>query len=61
LILHKGAHGCAWPNRQGTFKVDPGRPHGVCQTEPDMVNADLLAFARGQPLPALAAGGRRAA
>lgn len=33
--------------KHGTFKVYPGRPHGVCQTEPDMVNADLLAFAKG--------------
>jgi non-heme chloroperoxidase len=32
--------------KQRTFKVSPGRPRGVCQTEPDMVNADLLAFAR---------------
>ena len=47
--------------KQGTFKVYPGRPHGVCQTEPDMVNADLLAFARGQPLPAAASRERRAA
>ena len=32
---------------QATLKVYPGRPHGVCQTEPDMVNRDLLAFIRG--------------
>src|ERR1700741_1163236 len=30
-----------------TFKVYPGGPHGVCQTQPDMVNRDLLAFIRG--------------
>jgi non-heme chloroperoxidase len=30
-----------------TFKVYPGGPHGVCQTEPDMVNRDLLAFFKG--------------
>jgi non-heme chloroperoxidase len=30
--------------KRGTLKVYPGRPHGVCQTEPDMVNRDLLAF-----------------
>jgi non-heme chloroperoxidase len=47
--------------RRGTFKVYPGRPHGVCQTEPDMVNQDLLAFARGRPLAALDPGERSAA
>jgi non-heme chloroperoxidase len=38
--------------KHATFKVYPGRPHGVCQTEPDMVNRDLLAFVKGQPLAA---------
>jgi non-heme chloroperoxidase len=38
--------------KHATFKVYPGRPHGVCQTEPDMVNRDLLAFVTGQPLAA---------
>jgi non-heme chloroperoxidase len=38
--------------KQGTFKVYPGRPHGVCQIEPDMVNRDLLAFIKGQSLSA---------
>jgi non-heme chloroperoxidase len=38
--------------KQATFKVYPGRPHGVCQTEPDMVNRDLLAFIKGEPLAA---------
>jgi non-heme chloroperoxidase len=33
--------------KQATLKVYPGRPHGVCQTEPDMVNRDLLAFFKG--------------
>jgi non-heme chloroperoxidase len=27
-----------------TFKVYPGAPHGMCTTEADKVNADLLAF-----------------
>ena len=36
--------------KNSTFKVYPGRPHGVCQTEPDMVNGDLLAFIKGEPL-----------
>jgi non-heme chloroperoxidase len=33
--------------KHATFKVYPGGPHGVCQTQPDMVNRDLLAFIRG--------------
>jgi len=36
--------------KRATFKVYPGGPHGVCQTEPDMVNRDLLAFVKGEPL-----------
>jgi non-heme chloroperoxidase len=38
--------------KRATFKVYPGGPHGVCQTEPDMVNRDLLAFVKGEPLAA---------
>ncbi len=30
--------------KRATFKVYPGAPHGVCQTEPEMVNRDLLAY-----------------
>ena len=30
--------------KRATFKVYPGGPHGVCQTEPEMVNRDLLAY-----------------
>jgi len=33
--------------KHATFKVYPGGPHGVCQTQPDMVNRDLLAFIKG--------------
>jgi non-heme chloroperoxidase len=36
--------------KNGTFKVYRGGPHGVCQTQPDMVNRDLLSFIKGQPL-----------
>jgi len=36
--------------KKATFKVYPGGPHGICQTQPDMVNRDLLAFVNGQPL-----------
>ncbi|MEJ0019629.1 MAG: alpha/beta hydrolase [Acetobacteraceae bacterium] len=30
-----------------TLKVYPGAPHGMCTTEKDKVNADLLAFIKG--------------
>ncbi len=30
--------------KKGTLKVYKGFPHGVCQTHPDVINADLLAF-----------------
>jgi non-heme chloroperoxidase len=47
--------------KQATFKVYPGRPHGVCQTEPGMVNQDLLAFLKGQPLDKSTSTERRVA
>jgi non-heme chloroperoxidase len=31
-----------------TLKVYPGAPHGMCSTHKDQVNADLLAFIKGQ-------------
>jgi non-heme chloroperoxidase len=31
----------------GTLKVYPGLPHGMCTTHADMINADLLAFITG--------------
>jgi non-heme chloroperoxidase len=36
--------------KQGTLKVYPGLPHGMCTTHPDVINRDLLAFVRGEPL-----------
>ena len=30
--------------RQGTLKTYPGLPHGMAQTHPEVINADLLAF-----------------
>ena len=30
-----------------TLKVYPGLPHGMCQTNKDVINADLLAFLKG--------------
>jgi non-heme chloroperoxidase len=38
--------------KRSTFKVYPGGPHGVCQTQPDMVNRDLLAFIKGEKVAA---------
>ncbi|CAX26077.1 chloroperoxidase [Methylobacterium sp. Leaf123] len=32
--------------RSGTLKTYPGLPHGLCQTHPDLVNSELLAFVR---------------
>jgi non-heme chloroperoxidase len=50
--------------KHGTLKTYKGLPHGVCQTHPDIVNADVLAFIRGEevrveqqaatPMPAMA-------
>jgi non-heme chloroperoxidase len=34
----------------GTLKVYRGFPHGMCTTHADVVNADLLSFARGEDL-----------
>jgi non-heme chloroperoxidase len=34
--------------RKGTLKVYPGFPHGMCTTNPDAINRDLLAFIRGE-------------
>jgi non-heme chloroperoxidase len=36
--------------KNSIFKIYPGAPHGVCQIEPDMVNRDLLAFIKGEPI-----------
>jgi non-heme chloroperoxidase len=33
--------------KHGTIKTYKDLPHGCCQTHPDLINADLLAFARG--------------
>jgi non-heme chloroperoxidase len=47
--------------RNATLKVYPGGPHGIPQTQPDMVNRDLLAFISGEPLTASTSDDRRAA
>jgi non-heme chloroperoxidase len=46
--------------RNGTLKVYPGLPHGMCTTHPELINRDLLAFVRGE-LVAGASGAQRAA
>ncbi|MFK0298359.1 alpha/beta fold hydrolase [Brevundimonas sp. NPDC090276] len=33
--------------KNGTLKVYPGLPHGMCTTHADVINADLLAFIKG--------------
>lgn len=33
--------------QNGTLKTYAGFPHGMCTTEPDTINADLLAFIKG--------------
>jgi non-heme chloroperoxidase len=34
--------------KHGTLKTYKDLPHGCCQTHPDIINADLLAFIRGE-------------
>jgi non-heme chloroperoxidase len=34
-----------------TLKIYPGYPHGMATTNADVINADILAFLRGQPVP----------
>ena len=36
--------------RNATFKTYPGFPHGMCTTNADVINRDLLAFIRGENL-----------
>jgi non-heme chloroperoxidase len=36
--------------RHGTLKVYPGLPHGMATTHAELINRDLLAFLRGEPL-----------
>jgi non-heme chloroperoxidase len=33
--------------RNASLKVYPGLPHGMCTTDPDKINPDLLAFIKG--------------
>jgi len=38
--------------KDGTLKVYPGLPHGMCTTHSELINRDLLAFFRRQSLSA---------
>jgi non-heme chloroperoxidase len=38
--------------KNATLKVYPGLPHGMCTTEPELINRDLLAFFKGQAIAA---------
>jgi hypothetical protein len=35
--------------KNGTLKVYPGYPHGMCTTHADTINPDLLAFSQAWP------------
>ena len=34
--------------KDATLKVYPGFPHGMCSTHKEQINADLLAFVKGE-------------
>jgi non-heme chloroperoxidase len=36
--------------QKGTLKVYPGLPHGMASTHAEIINKDLLAFIRGEPI-----------
>ena len=44
--IDASAHASIKLLKNGTLKVYPGFPHGMCTTHADVVNADLLAFIR---------------
>lgn len=44
--IDASAHMSAPLLKNGTLKVYPGLPHGMLSTHPDILNADLLAFAQ---------------
>jgi len=45
--------------KNATLKIYPGAPHGLTATLKDAINADLLAFAKGQPIGEARAAGAR--
>jgi non-heme chloroperoxidase len=38
--------------KNGALKVYPGLPHGMCTTQPELINRDLLAFISGESIAA---------
>lgn len=44
--IENSAHLSASLLKQATLKTYPGLPHGMCKTHPELINPDLLAFAR---------------
>jgi non-heme chloroperoxidase len=42
--------------KNSILKIIPGAPHGMCSTHKDRINAELLAFCKGETLSASAAG-----
>jgi non-heme chloroperoxidase len=38
--------------KNGTLRTYEGLPHGMCTTHPEIINPDLLAFVRGEPVSA---------
>ena len=42
--------------KNGRLKTYKDLPHGCCQTHPDLINADLLAFIRGENVKAESEG-----
>src|SRR5271168_4348914 len=38
--------------KRGTLKIYPGFPHGMMTTNADVINADILAFIKGEPVKA---------
>ena len=36
--------------KNGTLKTHQGLPHGCMTTHPDLINADIVAFLRGEPV-----------
>jgi non-heme chloroperoxidase len=38
--------------KDSILKVIPGAPHGLCTTHKDLINAELLAFIRGEQVSA---------
>jgi non-heme chloroperoxidase len=38
--------------KHGTLKIYPGFPHGMITTKADAINADILAFIKGEAVKA---------